>query len=119
MEPTVQFLIIEDEGLIADLIEEIVRRAGHSVWSACGSLDKAEELVGKAGFGAAILDANLRGHSTNAIARQLRQRQIPFVVISGYDRAELQSELARAPFIRKPFQPSELLDAIVRVGIPQ
>lgn len=112
-----RFLIIEDEALIADLIEEVLREAGHNVWSACGSLAKAEELAGKDGFDAVILDANLRGHSTASIARQLRQRQIPFVVISGYDRAEIQSELASATYIRKPFQPSELLGAIARLEI--
>lgn len=107
-----RLLIIEDEALIAEMIEETLLAAGHRVVGVCGSLAKGAELVATLEFDAVILDANLRGASTAPIAAELRARNAPFIVTSGYDSGQRNEALREAPFLRKPFKRSDLLDLV-------
>jgi FixJ family two-component response regulator len=62
-----------------------------------------------------LLDVNLRGRSTEPVAAALRRRGTPFVLVSGYGRAQLFDEFAGAPLLSKPFQSDDLIRAIRQV----
>ncbi len=114
-----RILVIEDEALIADLIAEILKNAGHEIVGLCGSLARAEVAVAEVSMDVAILDANLRGESTEHLATDLQRRGVPVIVISGYEPAELTGALCNAPALRKPFSPGrlrELLDGVCPRG---
>ncbi len=118
-----QFLIVEDEWLIADTIEQTLIQAGHSIAGICGSLELAYEMLATQNFHAVILDANLRGQSSVPIADALLGKKIPFIVTSGYASGQRTGSLAAAPFLRKPFKPAELalmLDEVCKkVGLDE
>lgn len=105
-------LIIEDEFLIGlMLVKEITGAGGTSigpVTAVAGALKEIElrniDLV--------ILDAKLVDGSAADLAVCLEERRIPYVVVSGYDEANLPSGLRRAPFIAKPISVPVLLEAI-------
>jgi hypothetical protein len=42
----------------------------------------------------------------------LEKRRIPFVVVSGYDKADLPSALRSAPFVSKPIALPVLMEVI-------
>ncbi len=60
-----------------------------------------------------MLDVNLRGESVVPVVEALRQRGRPFVLISGYDRADLKTTFPDVPVLPKPFDASKLI-AVLR-----
>jgi DNA-binding response OmpR family regulator len=105
-------LIVEDEFLIARDICDVLARAGCEVVGMVGSSDEAIALLEDRGCDVAVLDANLKGASAEPVAKWLRARGVPFLVLSGYVGTQLEGELARAPFMAKPFVAAELVSAV-------
>lgn len=111
-----RFIIVEDEWVIALMIESVLRGAGAEVAGIAGNVAEALGLIEAVGFDAAILDANLGGETAAPVARVLRERDVPFAVVSGYNRDQRIGPLADAPFVSKPFSPPTLLMAIRSLG---
>lgn len=107
-----KILIVEDEALVAMLLEDIVADMGHRVVAIAGQLARAIEQARTLDIDLAILDLNLDGQRTDALASILSARAIPFVFATGYGAAGVSPEWAHAPVVQKPFQPRELEDAI-------
>jgi DNA-binding response OmpR family regulator len=63
----------------------------------------------------AILDVNVGGGKSFAIAERLLELEVPFLFATGYDeRATTPAVLAAAPIVKKPFNESRLLGALAR-----
>lgn len=98
-------LVVEDEFLIALDIEDSLAELGCEVAGPVSSVTAALDLLEQAGCDLAVLDVRLGDGSTAPLAQVLRQRRIPFVVLSGYDRSQIDEPLLReAPLIGKPLQ---------------
>ncbi len=108
-------LIVEDEPLVAELLEDMLREAGYEIAASVGALDKALALLDGLVCDFAILDINLRGKSTEPIAAILRARGVPFLFVSGYGNAQLTSQFLDAPLLSKPFRDEQLIRAIKAV----
>ncbi|HYD07971.1 MAG TPA: hypothetical protein VEC60_19710, partial [Reyranella sp.] len=67
---------------------------------------------------AVILDGKLVDGSGAELVGYLKQRRIPYVVVSGYDKESLPRGLKGAPFIAKPISVPLLMEAIERLGLP-
>jgi len=68
------------------------------------------------GFDVAVIDAMLNGRSTLDFARQLQDRNIPFVFATGYgDAAERFADFPGIPVVGKPYGGKELIEAIASV----
>ncbi len=76
-------LVVEDEPLIAMMLEDFLESLGHSVTATCESVQDAMIEAKKGGFDLAILDVNLKGESVWPVAERLREQQIPFVLATG------------------------------------
>ena len=64
---------------------------------------------------AVLLDVNLDGETTVALAEVLRRRCVPFIVVTGYDlRRHEPAILREAPRVQKPVRKPELLAALTR-----
>ena len=105
-------LIVEDEFLIARDVAKALAAACCEIVGTVGSTAEALALLEEHGCDAAVLDANLKGTSAEPVAKWLRDRGIPFLVLSGYVASQLVGELARAPFMAKPFDAAELVRAV-------
>ncbi|MFA5951289.1 MAG: response regulator [Hyphomicrobium sp.] len=105
-------LVVEDEPLIAVDIEQIVIEGGHEIAGLAATVEHALSLVGEGAFDAAILDANLAGKSAGPVAEALKERQLPFIAISGYSISQRPRAFCGAPFLSKPFKPAALLAAL-------
>lgn len=79
-----RILIVEDEPMIAMMVEDFLAELGWHVAGTAGSLDKALAMARNADIDAAILDVNLKGKDSFAAADILAGRNIPFVFASGY-----------------------------------
>jgi CheY-like chemotaxis protein len=110
-----RILIVEDEVLIAQVIEETLRDAGFLIAGRTGSPDEAIAIVEESGCDAAVLDVNLRGRSVAPVATALHQRGTPFVFISGYGGFPLHEQFRDAPLLSKPFRYQQLIDVIKKI----
>lgn len=108
----VRVLIVEDEYLVAALIEEILKSAGCIVSGPVPRLAEALDAANHEAYDAAVLDVNLAGERVYPVAEALSQRKIPFVFVTGYANATLPSEYAARPRVSKPFKVADLLDTL-------
>jgi DNA-binding response OmpR family regulator len=107
---TKRILLVEDEVLIALQIAEALEMAGFAVVGPCQTVAQAiAQLQTPDGCDAAVLDANLRQESALPVANALVAIGTPFVVTTGYDRSQLQGDLAAAPMLTKPVSTDELI----------
>ena len=96
-------LVVEDEPLIAMMLEDFLESLGHSVSATCESVNYALAEADKGGFDIAILDVNLKGESVWPVASRLREKQIPFVIATGGHVDPPPAEFANVPVIEKPY----------------
>lgn len=112
-----RILIVEDEMLIAMLLEDIVSDLGHQAVGPAMRLESALLAVDRDEFDYAILDINLAGKQSFPVAERLRERGIPFVFASGYGQAGLIDTFREAPILQKPYdaeQIARMLDGLPR-----
>ncbi len=105
-------LIVEDEPLIAMMLEDFLESLGHTVKASCDNVADALKAVALNGFDIAILDVNLKGENVWPVATELRQRGVPFVLASGGHVDPPPPEFASAPLIEKPFTIDRVSPAI-------
>ncbi len=96
-------LIVEDEPLIAMMLEDFLESLGHDVRATCDNVTDALREVEKGGFDLAILDVNLKGESVWPVAQKLRERSVPFVLATGGHVDPPPPEFAGVPVIEKPY----------------
>ena len=105
-------LIVEDEPLIAMMLEDFLDSLGHSVAATCDSVKCALEHIEKGGFDLAILDVNLKGENVWPVATKLRERNVPFVIATGGHVDPPPPEFDDAPVIEKPYTVDRVTPAI-------
>jgi CheY-like chemotaxis protein len=110
-----QILIVEDESMVAMMIEDMLEDLGHKVIATSGRMPDASKLVSDANADLAILDVNLNGEETYPLADSLAARAIPFIFATGYGSSGIKAEWSGVPVLQKPFQSRELAEAINRV----
>jgi len=96
-------LIVEDEPLIAMMLEDFIVSLGHQVSGNCDSVSAALKEIEKSEFDLAILDINLKGESVWPVASALRNRGTPFVLATGGHVDPPPVEFANVPTIEKPY----------------
>jgi DNA-binding response OmpR family regulator len=116
----IRVLLVEDEYLVASLIEEILEIAGCIVTGPIPRLAQAVDAADRETCDAAVLDVNLAGERIYPVADILSRRNIPFVFVTGY--GVLPGEYANRPRLCKPFKMADLLDTlsdIVKTAAPR
>jgi two-component SAPR family response regulator len=111
-------LVVEDEFLVATLIEDMLTSAGCVVCGPIPRLSEALDAVGRGSFDAAVLDVNLAGDRIDPVADVLSQRNVPFVFVTGYTTGALPQVHAERPRLCKPFKMADLLDILSSVVAP-
>jgi CheY-like chemotaxis protein len=107
-----QILVVEDESMVAMMIEDMLEDLGHKVIATSGRMPDASKLVSDASADLAILDVNLNGEETYPLADSLAARAIPFIFATGYGSSGIKAEWSGVPVLQKPFQSRELAEAI-------
>jgi DNA-binding response OmpR family regulator len=105
-------IIVEDEPLVAENLRDDLVEAGFEVVGVAPRVESALKLIAGTGFDVAIIDANLAGTSAAPAAAALSARGLPFMVLSGYAREQLQREFSEAVYVQKPYRVRKLIDAL-------
>lgn len=104
----IRVLLVEDEGTVAMLIEEMLEELGCTVVASVPRLAQAREKAHTLEVDLAILDVNLAGERVFPVADILRARSIPFLFSTGYGASGLPADFAQCPVLHKPFSENEL-----------
>lgn len=112
-------LIVEDEALVASYIEEVLGESGFRVAGIAASGPEALSLAEETQPRLALVDIRLTGPIDGIeLACVLRQKfGIPAIFLSGLADDETTRRAAIAEplgFLRKPFRPSQVFNAIER-----
>jgi len=102
-------LVVEDEALVAMLIEDLLEECGCSVIGPCGSVEAAMAIARGDTFDLAVLDVNLRGEKVYPVAELLTERHIPFLFLSGYGEEAVPEGRHEWKVCPKPFRSHELI----------
>ena len=108
----VRVLIVEDEPLVAENLRADLIDEGFEVVGIAARVESALSLIHGMRFDVAILDANLAGVSAAPAAVALSARKLPFMVLSGYAREQLQREFSDAVYVQKPYRIRKLIDEL-------
>ena len=100
-----RILIVEDSYLVLIGLEAMCDKLGWEIVGPASRLGEALALAQSATFDAALLDVNLDGQMSWAVADVLRARRIPFAFTTGYDQSNiLPAHLVGAPVLAKPYR---------------
>jgi CheY-like chemotaxis protein len=111
-----RILVVEDEALVAMLMEDELANAGAQVVGPACSVDEAlgliEQIACDGGLNAAVLDMNLEGAAVSPVADRLAALGVPFVFATGYGEGCDRGAHAAAPILAKPFEPTALVAVV-------
>lgn len=105
-------LVVEDEAMVAMLLEDTLAEIGCEVVGVAARVDDAVEKAESLTFDIAILDVNLNGRDTFSVVASLAERGIAVVVATGYGAASLPQSLQKVPVLQKPYQQRDLVRAL-------
>ena len=100
-------LIVEDDLVIALMMEEIVREMGCAVSGIAGTLGMARLQLAKRDFDAVLLDVNLGSEYNPETADLLLEMGVPFAFVTGYDYV-VEPRYDNVPLLQKPFSSIQL-----------
>ena len=108
-------LIVEDEPLIAMMLEDFLETLGHDVVATCESVEEAIDRVNAGGFDVAIIDVRLKdGKQVWPVADRLARDGKPFVLATGGHVDPPPEQHASAPVLSKPYTIEAIEPAIAR-----
>ena len=106
-------LIVEDETLVAMLIEEFLLELGCEIAFSASRVAKAMRGLQTCGIDVAVLDVNVAGESVSQLVETLVQRGIPFIFASGYGARGVDPRWAFSAVLQKPFTGTDLRAALL------
>ena len=109
----VAVLVVEDEQLVAMLIEDALLDAGATVLGPAGTVAESLALLRASIPAVAVMDMNLCGESAAPVADALAALGVPFLVATGFGVAGLPPGHEAAPVLAKPFDPDEMIGRLV------
>lgn len=110
-------LVVEDEMLILMMIEDMLADLGCESVTSAATVDQAIALIDAQNFDVAMLDMNLNGSNSYAVATALAAHDVPFVFSTGYSGQRMKDEYRDRPVLKKPFSDKEL-DAVLTRLLP-
>ncbi|MEE4338328.1 response regulator [Erythrobacter sp.] len=110
-----RILIVEDEYFQAREIALALTRAGAEVIGPTGRAEDVPDLIASGGVDAAMLDINLGQGASFEVARSLRQRETPFLFLTGYDVSIIPDDLSEPPRLEKPVDQARLVDQLAEL----
>lgn len=105
-----RLLVVEDEAMVAIMLEDMLTMLGVRVLGPAGSVAQALRLIDaeSADLDGAILDINLGTEPVYPVARRLQRAGLPFAFITGYGALGIDAAYAGQPVLEKPFELGDL-----------
>jgi len=108
-----RIFVVEDEALVALLIEDALIAAGGSMIGPFAQVRPALAALEAGLPDVAVLDLNLGGESSLPIAERLVALGVPILFASGYGPAGLPPRFQTRPMLAKPYDSAALIGQLV------
>ncbi len=105
-------LVVEDEMMVALLIEDLLMELGCSPVGPFGSVTMALQAALTEELDLAVLDVNLGGENVYPVADALTERHIPFLFVSGYGDGAIPADHSSWKVCAKPFKTNDLAEML-------
>lgn len=102
-----RILVVEDEALIAVMVEDMLTEMGSVVVGPAATIEQALALARAEEIDGAVLDVNVRGERIDPVAEALTERGVPMLFATGYGEVRLASG-ATTTVIDKPYTQDKL-----------
>ena len=100
--------VVEDEMVIAWLLEQMLSELGCEVVGPAARVKEALTMVETEDFDVALLDINLHCEKSYPVADALTARGIPFLFSTGYNKDSIPTGYRDYPFLQKPYHHKKL-----------
>lgn len=112
-----RLLVVEDETLVAMMVEDMLSDLGCVVVNVAGSVSTGLAMLAdpKLALDGAILDVNLGGEKVYPVADALAAKGVPFMFATGYGIGGIAQSYAHLPALAKPYEPHSLERALASV----
>ena len=101
-----RILVVEDEAMVAMMVEDMLLDLGCVVVGIAGTVEKAVAMIGagELALDGAVLDINLGGEKVFPVADALTARHVPFIFATGYGTEGVDRRYVGRPTLTKPFR---------------
>lgn len=101
--------------LVLIMIEDMLADLGCEAVTAAATVEQAIAFIDSQAFDLALLDMNLNGDTTYAVADALAMDGVPFVFSTGYSGRGMRDGYRDRPVLKKPFMEKELAEILARL----
>ena len=108
-------LVIEDEVLIAMVLEDMLDILGHTVVATAATYAEADAAVAAGGFELVIADVNLGAEPIYPLADRVLAAGVPLIIATGSHRDTLPPRFADVPVLEKPYALPAIEAAVARI----
>jgi CheY-like chemotaxis protein len=112
-----KILIVDDEPLIAAMMEDWLTELGHDVVGPAHNLGRALELA-EGDMDAAIVDVSLGKDTCDPLVEALIARDLPFALATGHAQEDLEPRYRKQPTLLKPFEFAAFRRTVDRLTAP-
>lgn len=124
--PTKRFLIVDDSKLMRDMVAACLRPLGAVAFEFAASGLEAIERLALAPFDLMVLDLNMPDiggvEVVEFVRAQDRLHELPILIVTTRSDNDSRAQVMGAgasSFLAKPFAPSEILDEVRRLLVPE
>ncbi len=114
MQKSLRVLVVEDEPLIAFLLEDMILELGAAFVGPFVSRAAAVDAARRDDFDVALIDLNLAGERADEVATVLSGRGIPFALASG--GADNAPSLGQLAALQKPYSFDDVAATLQRLN---
>jgi two-component system, response regulator PdtaR len=103
-----QILVVEDDGLIAFQVIDVLKGWGCTVLGPAATASAALELLKMQTPDAAVLDVELRDGTSAPVAKVLEQCHRPYILLTAMQENEIPEPMRHAARLQKPIDERKL-----------
>lgn len=111
----VSVFLVEDEYLLAAVLQRDLETVGFRVFGPYTTLEAAQAAVGAERYDVAIIDINLHGQLAYPIADELLKRDVPLIMLTGYELLDLPKRYRDVTKLSKPYDIAVTLRTVERL----
>lgn len=107
-------LVVEDNAMAAFELARLLTRSGAEVVGPCATSAAAEAILAKSEIGFALVDLRLSDHFADDLIGKIRQRAIPFALVTGNWTPPSNADEGAVAVLLKPYNRGTLINVLAR-----